>query len=547
MSSSFPDDEAARVAALHRYDILDTPTEQSFDDLTRLAALVCGAPVALITFIEEDRQQFKSTFGVTLSETCREDSFCNHTILQNELLIVSDATGDARFTTLPFVANAPHVRFYAGMPLTTPEGQALGSLCVLDFTPRTLTPEQAEALRALTRQVMVQLELRRALTERARAERVLRERDTQLRLITDSVPALIVYVDREQRYRFNNKTYEEWFGRSRESVEGKHVKEALGDVAYEILRPRIETALRGEQVNYEATVPYPDGNARHTSGSLVPDIDEAGNVKGFIGLINDITQLKRTEAELRAASRLKDEFLATVSHELRTPLTSIIGWAHLLRSGNLDADAATRALETIERNGRAQSQLIEDLLDVSRIITGKLRLDVRRTELAVLIEAAADSLRPAAESKGVQLQALLDPQANPVSGDPDRLQQVIWNLLSNAVKFTPRGGRVSVRLEQADSYVRVAVSDTGQGIAAEFLPHVFDRFRQADQTTTRTHGGLGLGLAIARHLIELHGGIIEATSDGEAQGTTFAITLPVMSSHIEPAPVERRAPSPDEP
>ena len=236
-------------------------------------------------------------------------------------------------------------------------------------------------------------------------------------------------------------------------------------------------------------------------------------------------QAARAEAE--AANRAKDEFLATLSHELRTPLTSVLGWSHLLRSGNLSEEASSTALETIERNAKAQSQLIDDLLDVSRIITGKLRLDSHPVEIASIIEAAIESVRPAARAKNIQLQSELKPLAGSLFGDANRLQQVAWNLLSNAVKFTPEGGHVQVRLSSLKTHVEITVEDTGQGIVAEFLPHVFDRFRQADGTTTRRHGGLGLGLAIARHLVELHGGEIHVASQGEDRGTTFTVNLPL--------------------
>jgi signal transduction histidine kinase/DNA-binding response OmpR family regulator len=242
---------------------------------------------------------------------------------------------------------------------------------------------------------------------------------------------------------------------------------------------------------------------------------------------------RAARAEAEAANRAKDEFLATLSHELRTPLTSILGWAHLLRSGNLPDGTSAGALETIERNARAQSQLIDDLLDVSRIITGKLRLDTRPVEIAAVIEAAVDSVRPAAQAKNVGLHADLERTPAPLLGDPNRLQQIAWNLLSNAVKFTPGGGQVRVRLRRTNSHLELRVEDTGQGISAQFLPHVFDRFRQADGSTTRNHGGLGLGLAIARHLVELHGGAIRAESPGEGLGATFTVDLPVMGDPPE--------------
>ncbi|MDQ3135384.1 MAG: GAF domain-containing sensor histidine kinase, partial [Acidobacteriota bacterium] len=243
------------------------------------------------------------------------------------------------------------------------------------------------------------------------------------------------------------------------------------------------------------------------------------------------------------SNRLKDEFLATLSHELRTPLTAILGWANLLRAGRLDEKSTTNALETVERNARAQSQLIDDLLDVSRIITGKLRLDVRQVDPGSFIESAIEALRPAAEAKAVRIQKVMDTGVISVAGDPARLQQVVWNLLSNAIKFTPKGGRVQVRLERINSHIEIAVSDTGAGIKAEFLPHVFERFRQADQNTTRQHGGLGLGLAIVRHLVELHGGTVEAESQGEGQGATFIVKLPIVSVYQRDKPAERVHPA----
>jgi len=226
------------------------------------------------------------------------------------------------------------------------------------------------------------------------------------------------------------------------------------------------------------------------------------------------------------ANRLKDDFLATLSHELRTPLNAILGWARMLRTRALDPAARDKAIGTIERNALAQAQIVEDLLDVSRVVTGSLRLDLQPVDLPALIESAVTTIRPAAEAKGIELRCRVD-RVEPMVGDPGRLQQVVWNLLSNATKFTPPGGRIEVRVERRDANVDVRVSDTGAGISPDFLPHVFERFRQADSTTTRVHGGLGLGLAIVRHLVELHGGTVEARSAGLGKGATFTVCLPI--------------------
>ena len=244
----------------------------------------------------------------------------------------------------------------------------------------------------------------------------------------------------------------------------------------------------------------------------------------------------------READRLKDEFLAVLSHELRTPLNAIVGYARLLRGGILAGEKAERGLETLERNANALTQIVEDVLDVSRIVSGKIRLDVQPVELSLIVHNAVATVQPAADAKQVRIQIIADPRIGPVSGDPDRLQQVVWNLVSNAVKFTPRQGRVQVRLERVNSHVEVVVSDSGVGISADFLPHVFERFRQAEGGTTRKTGGLGLGLSIVRHIVEMHGGSVEASSAGEGSGATFRVTLPLMIVHPQEVTERREHP-----
>ena len=261
------------------------------------------------------------------------------------------------------------------------------------------------------------------------------------------------------------------------------------------------------------------------------DLDLVAELGRRGALAVDNARLYRASQDARSAAekanRAKDEFLATLSHELRTPLTPILGWTVMLRSGNLDQPSILRGLEVIERNVRAQTQLIGDLLDVSRIITGKLRLEVRPIDLGPVVEAGVEAVRPSAEAKEIKVDLELPPDLPQVLGDPDRLQQVVWNLVSNAVKFTPQHGRIGIRLSKEDSHVALEVRDSGKGITSDFLPFVFDRFRQADSTSTRSHGGLGLGLAIVRHLVELHGGSVDAASNGENSGATFTVRLPL--------------------
>ncbi len=243
-------------------------------------------------------------------------------------------------------------------------------------------------------------------------------------------------------------------------------------------------------------------------------------------------QLARAEAV--SANRMKDDFLATVSHELRTPLNAIIGWAHMLSKGTLDQESTEHAIETIERNAKAQARLVEDILDVSRVITGKLQLKIERLDFASVINAAVDSVQPAADLKQIEIEVSLDSSIRFIWGDGNRLQQVVWNLLSNAIKFTPAGGRITVSLKRQAGKIQLTVSDTGKGMNPSFVPFIFDRFRQEDGGTTRSFGGLGLGLSIVRHLVELHGGSVEASSPGEGKGAIFTITLPNATPRFQP-------------
>jgi PAS domain S-box-containing protein len=320
-------------------------------------------------------------------------------------------------------------------------------------------------------------------------------------------------------------------------------------------RPRVlevikQTVASRRPFELEHRVIRVDGTLGWTFSRAVPIPDGDGEVLEWFGAASDVTSRKQAETERERllqetqearldaenANRMKDEFLATLSHELRTPLNAIVGWSKILRSGKIDADDVQEGVEVIERNARAQAQLIEDLLDVSRIISGKMTLDVQRVNLHDVIDAAIGSLELAAQAKDIRIHKILDSLAGPVAGDATRIQQVAWNLISNAIKFTPKGGKVQVLLERVNSHVEVSVVDNGVGIKPEFLPYVFERFRQAEGSTTRRHGGLGLGLAIVKQLVEMHGGSVRAKSPGEGQGATFTVSLPISIVHSERVP-----------
>jgi PAS domain S-box-containing protein len=360
--------------------------------------------------------------------------------------------------------------------------------------------------------------------------------EARLAFVADRVPVFIAQLDEQERYVFVNRPYAGYYGRRPEDIIGRHLREVTGEQAYVELRPRVQCVFaEGRDAIWETAE-----GAKHFQFRATIARDDDGHTHGMLIVGTDITKRKLTEVELErakrdaeAASRAKEDFLAVLSHELRTPLNAVYGWARMLRSGQLQAEAAERALDVIVRNANAQVQLIDDLLDMSRIIAGKMRLDVRPVDLEAVIRAAIDAVRPAADSKEIRLQCVLDPRAVGITGDPDRLQQVVWNLLINAVKFTPRCGRVQVRLQRTNSHIEIVVSDTGQGISEDQLPHLFKRFHQADSTSTRSHTGLGLGLALVRHLVELHGGQVTAHSPGEGQGATFTVELPVAIAHRE--------------
>ena len=380
----------------------------------------------------------------------------------------------------------------------------------------------------------------------------------RLKFHVESSPLAVIEWDSDFRVSRWSESAVRLFGWSAEEVIGKHVNEWQFVFADDVDAVELVTNRQRQGVEVHGLL----RNRNYTKDGAVLFCewynsvlhDEAGNLVSVLSLVLDVTAKKLAEEERSAllvrerdarrqaeeADRLKDEFLATLSHELRTPLTSILGWASMIRAGEVEGANATRAIETIERNARSQARLIDDLLDVSRIITGNLRLDLHPLHVGPIVEAALDALRPTAAVKGIELITDVVPGDCLVCGDTNRLRQIIWNLLSNAIKFTPRGGTVKIKLERGQTSAHLTVSDTGEGISAEFLPYVFDRFRQAEGSISRKQGGLGLGLAVVRHLAELHGGSVSAASEGLGKGSTFTADLPLAEERRDPARAEER-------
>lgn len=456
-----------------------------------------------------------------------------------------DITADPRFGK-----NAPHhgmpqghlpVRSYLAVPVFDASGKVVGGLFFGHQRTGVFSSHEESIVASVAGNASIAL-------ENARLHRELAETATKFQQMANSIPQLAWMARPDGALFWFNDRWLEYTGLSIEAQSGEGWTQTLdpGDL------PRV---IASWKKTIQASRPWEetfrvrrhDGVYRWYLTRAVPQLDSQGNITFWFGTNTDVTEQREllsereellvaeriARAESERLGRMKDEFLATLSHELRTPLNAILGWSQLIKRNQDDRTMLTEGVNVIERNARVQAQLIEDLLDMNRIVSGKLRLDVQRVDPATVVQRAIDVLRPTAETKGVRLTATLDPHAGPVSGDPNRLQQVLWNLLSNAIKFTPKGGKVQVVLERVNSHIEITVADTGRGMDAAFLPHAFERFRQSDASTTRHHGGLGLGLAIVKQLVELHGGHVTAKSDGPNLGSTFTVSLPLSLAKPE--------------
>jgi len=386
------------------------------------------------------------------------------------------------------------------------------------------------------------------ITDRKRAEAVVRAREEQLRLMADAIPAMVSFVDAEERFRFVNRRYEEWFAQPREQIQGRTMRELLGEAAYAISLPHIAAALSGREATYENWIDFPGGHRRCLHAQYVPDRD-GDEVRGFFVLVQDVTEQKQIEESLREADRRKDEFLAMLAHELRNPLAPVLTAVEVLEvraaAAEADPDAArlraeadpdaARLRAVIDRQARHMARLLDDLLDVSRITRGKTELRKQTLDLAALLRAVTESSLAVVRARGLELTITVPETPVPVEADEARIHQVVGNLITNAVKYTPAGGTISVSLEVGEWAV-VRVRDSGIGITPEFLPRVFELFSQGEHSLARTAGGLGVGLTLVKNLVEMHGGQVEARSEGRECGSEFIVRLPLANGVPDAAP-----------
>lgn len=514
-----------------------------------------GEAFTLYTLSGAPREAFER-FGIPRNTPIFEPTFRGTGVVR-----VADVTQDPRYGQLPPHHGMPKghlpVRSYLAVPVTSRAGEVIGGLFFGHPEPGVFEEDAETAVVALAAQAGVTIEnarlyeaLERELKQQRVMERALRESEALSTSVLNSSADCIKVMDLEGRLISMNVPGVAAFDlESFDRVKDTLWSELWGDDMRTHVAQAVAKGASGATTRFNGPCRTAKGISKWWDVIVTPLRDADGRVTRLTATSRDITEQRKASEEALASaaeaerqSRMKDEFLATLSHELRTPLQSILGWTQMLRSGLCEEGELEQGLEVIDRNAQAQTKIIEDLLDMSRILSGKVRLDVQRVQVASVIEAALETVKPAAAAKNIRLQSILDPLAKPVSGDPARLQQIFWNLLSNAIKFTPREGRVQILLERVNSHLEVVVTDTGCGIDADFLPYVFERFRQADASTTRRHGGLGLGLAIVKHLAELHGGTVRVKSPGDGKGATFIVCLPLAPLNVDPEDGSRRHP-----
>ncbi|TCS63986.1 PAS domain S-box-containing protein [Varunaivibrio sulfuroxidans] len=521
----FPATEHERQRSLDKLNITDTPPEERFDRLTRIAKNLFEVPISLVSIVDKDRQWFKSRQGLDACETPRDVSFCGHAILGEDVFCVPDALEDPRFYDNPLVTDAPHIRFYAGAPLSVANGQKVGTLCIIDTVPRTLSPKEFQALRDLAD--CVQQELTQALLIETTAE--LTARESHLRAVLDTVIDGIFSIDEKGVIKTVNPSTVKLFGYEEDEMVGHNVNMLMP----EPYRSKHDAYIHEYLKTGRAKI---IGNSRELvgqrkNGSTFPlelsiaEMEQSGQ-RTFVGVTRDISERK-------AAERLKVEFVSTVSHELRTPLTSIKGALGLIRSGVIGTlpDKLGAMLDIAYSNSDRLTRLINDILDIEKIAAGRMPFNNTAMRLPPFIHQAIAVNQDYAATLDVQFTFTDELPDISVHADPDRLMQVMSNLMSNAAKFSPKGAAVNIALRMVEGRIRVSVSDQGPGIDKKFQHKIFEKFTQADSSDKRQKGGTGLGLSIAKAIIEQLGGEIGYETE-KGVGTTFYFDLPLAPNNI---------------
>ena len=515
-----PASEIARLQALRDLSLLDTPAEERFDRLTRIAQHILQVPIALVSLIDADRQWFKSRQGLDAQEIHRDISFCGHAILRPDVLVVADAVADQRFADNPLVLGAPSIRFYAGAPLTLSSGECVGTLCVIDRQPRQVTRAQLAALQDLAACVVEELEQARQRQDAKKSAQLVES-------IVETVIDGIITIDSKGMIQSFNSAAERLFGYKPAEIIGSNVNclmpqpyaaEHDGYLAH--FHDTREARVIG--IGREVMGKRKDG-AVFPMDLAVSEMQQPGQTL-FVGIVRDITERKRVD-------QMKIEFVATVSHELRTPLTSVSGALGLVCGGALGpvSEQAKTMLDIAYRNSQRLTLFINDLLDMEKLAAGKMRFNEETVALMALVEQSIESTRAYAQQYQVNLVLVSRLDGVQVTVDGSRLQQVLSNFLSNAAKFSPKGGQIEINVNQFESLVRVSVQDHGPGIPADFIDRIFHKFSQADSSDTRRKGGTGLGLAISKELIESMNGTIGFSSAPES-GACFYFNLPISTN-----------------
>jgi PAS domain S-box-containing protein len=522
--------DSGRLAAVRRTHLLDTPSEKAFDRLTSLAGKLTGAPVTFLSLVDDDRDFYKSCFGfpepLASERQMLGTTFCHYAIVSAGPLVIEDTLANAIFRDVPTVQSLG-VRAYLGVPLIDSDGYALGSFCAIDFVPRKWSALDIEVMTELAAATLREIELRGALDAADEAQRKFQAERRLLDATMQQMPAGVIIAGLMGDVMFSNAQAALIIGAIPANVltEGREVRALHPDgSAYKPAESPLSRSIRTGEVVVGETIRYrhSDGTSKVISVSSTPVYDDAGKVIAGVLTIDDITEREKLLQDLAEERRRLDDFFAALSHELRTPMTSIIGWSRLLRMEELENPTAIEAAEAIASSAMLQAQLVDDLLDVSRIAQGKIELSPEPLDVNEVVHEAVQAAQPTSMNNRLSLRVRLG-EVPIVEGDRSRLRQVIGNLLSNAMKFTPAGGLIEVVTEKRDDAVSISVRDTGRGISPELLPFIFERGRQA---LSAELGGLGLGLTIVRYIVEKHGGTIRADSDGPGKGATFTLVLP---------------------